>query len=168
MIVEKLLDSIMKLPQTLSHKCPIALVDAPATSPVSGDTLDGPEEDKKMKACSLASTHIVNEAEENDRQDTTRENCRGHGDGPVDIGKEVLDDIESAMSTTQAEDPTLNMSNNVHATAAGDPPENEEEDDSPHSPSRGLFLKIIDLTESDEEPEGENDRESESEAAPQP
>jgi hypothetical protein len=95
--VEALLDSIQKMPQTATYKIPIALADAPETSPVAGDTPDCREEEKKMKASRLASTHDENEAEENDHP-----------------------------------------------------------------------INIIDLTWSDEEPDGENVRECESEAAPQP
>jgi hypothetical protein len=108
-------------------------MDALDTSLIDGDALDDPEEDK-------------NEAEEN--------GIAGDApDGLVDIGEDVLDDRESETSSSQAHDPNHAMSKYVEATAAGHPPENEEEHDPPHSPGTSHSLDIIDLNGSDTEDE---------------
>jgi hypothetical protein len=39
------------------------------TIPVAGESPNGPEEDKKMKACPLVSAHVEYEAKENGPQD---------------------------------------------------------------------------------------------------
>jgi hypothetical protein len=94
-------------------------MDASETSPVAGDAPHGPAEDKKMKACPLASAHVENEDEENgpgdmdafdtslvagdapddpeeDKNEAEENGISGDApEIPVDIGKEVLDDRES-------------------------------------------------------------------------
>jgi hypothetical protein len=63
-IVEDLLESFLTLPQSVIHKHPYAHQDASEMSPVAGEAPDGPEEDKKMKACPLATiAHVEYEAE---------------------------------------------------------------------------------------------------------
>jgi hypothetical protein len=64
-IVEDLLESFLISPQSVIHKRPYAHQDAYETSPVAGDATDRPPEDKKIKVCPLAITHVENEAEEN-------------------------------------------------------------------------------------------------------
>jgi hypothetical protein len=61
--------------------------------------------------------------------------------------------IESLKRLQQAYEPTNTVSNNVEDTAAGHPPVNDEEHDSPNSPGTRRSLDIIDFTRSDTEDE---------------